>query len=477
MDARRLAARLGGILAVAVLAGVAGAPCPSSAQSRPTGYYVEPGSYGTKRETPVPQYVRQASKTGIDALSELDWLDLGLDHRIRYELRDDDYRRATAKTDNLFLFRTRAYFGIKNIIDPLRLVVEVEDARSDNNRFKRDNRDVNGAEPIQLIAELHFKDALGKDALGQNRPLSLRAGRMWFEKLDRRLIGNNAWRNTTNTFQGIHLDLGREENDWEFELIAAQPLDRKLYEFDRTNEGQWFIAAIGHWRRWSEVVTLEPYYLLLSQDDDGNRTKREIHSPALRFYGPIAATAFHYDVNLVYQTGQDAGRDHRAFGATSELGYRFQHEWKPRVSAFYGYASGDKSPDDNNNERFERYYGFARPWSANDYFIWENFHAPKARLELTPLKDLRLDAGYSAYWLASDTDRWANANLRDPTGQSGDFIGHEFDMRARYQVTPRIDATMGYAHFEPGGWTKNVGRDNPSDFFYLELTFNAFPRT
>jgi hypothetical protein len=451
-------------------------PAPAKpADMRSPGYYVEPGSYSTRRESVPPAYVRPADKTGIDALSEVDWLDLGLDHRIRYEMRDDDYRRPTAKTDNLFLFRTRAYFGIKNILDPLRLVVEVEDARTANGRYKKDNRDVNGAEPIQLIAELHFKDALGKDALGQDRPLSLRVGRMWFEKLNRRLIGNNGWRNTTNTFQGLHLDLGRDENDWEIELIAAQPLDRKLYEFDRTNEGQWFFATIGHWRLWSRVVTLEPYYLLLSQDADGARTKREIHSPALRFYGPIADTAFHYDVNLVYQTGTDDGQDHEAFGAASELGYRFPHEWKPRLSVFYGYASGDKNPDDDKSERFERYYGFSRPWSANDYFVWENFHAPKVRLELAPLKELRLDAGYSAYWLASDTDRWANANLRDPTGESGDFTGHEFDIRARCAVTSRIDATMGYAHFEPGGFTKNVGRDNPSDFLDLEVSFNAFP--
>ena len=459
----------------------AGAEPPAPAATKPaagksTGFYVEPGSYGTKRESIPPSYVRPANKTGIDALSDVDWLDLGLDERIRYEMRDDDLRRARGARDNLFLFRTRAYLGIRNIIDPLRLVVEVEDARSANGKFQKDNRDVNGAEPIQLIAELYFKDALGKDALGQNRPLSLRVGRMWFEEIDRRLMANNAWRNTTNTFQGLHLDLGRDENDWQLEFIAAQPLDRKLYEFDRPNEGQWFFAGIGHWRQWSKVVTLEPYYLLLSQDADGTRTKREIHSPALRFYGPIADTAFHYDVNLVYQFGKDDGRDHNAFGAAAELGYKFKHEWKPRLSAFYGYASGDENPNDKDNERFERFYGFGRPWSANDYFIWENLHAPKVRLELTPLAELRIDAGYSAYWLASDTDRWANANLRDPTGSSGDFIGHEFDIRARYSLTSRIDVTTGYAHFEPGGFTNSVGRDNASDFFYLEVSINAFAK-
>lgn len=441
-----------------------------------TGYYREPGSYGTKRATVPPDYVRSASKTGIEALADLTWLDVGLDFRTRYELRSDDLRRSRSATDNLFLFRTRAYFGIHNILDPFRFVVEVEDARSANSQFKKDNRDVNGGEPIQAYAELYFDDLLPADGKGQKRPISLRGGRFWFDKIDRRLIGNNAWRNTTNTFQGVYASVGEEKNDWQLELVATQPLDRKLYELDRPNDDQWFYAAIGHWRRWSDVVTIEPYWLFLDQKATAGRTPREIHSPALRFYGPIGTQA-NFDVNLVYQTGRDNKQSHSAFGAATELGYTFVHPWKPRWSIFYGYASGDENPNDNDSERFERFFGFGRPWSANDYFVWENFHAPKTRIEFVPLKDLRVDAGYSWYWLASDTDRWRNANLRDPTGQSGDFLGHEFDVRARYPVLSFVDATLGYAHFEPGEFTKNQGRTNASDFLYLELTFNAFPKT
>ncbi len=459
-------------IAVAVSAGLLALTGVRTAAAQ--GYYREPGSYGTKRETDPPAYARNASKTGLEALADLTWLDLGLDFRTRYELRSDDLRRNRSATDNLFLLRTRAYFGIREILDPFRFVVEVEDARSANGQFKKDNRDVNGGEPIQAYAELFFDDLLPADAREGKRPVRVRGGRFWLEKLDRRLIGNNAWRNTTNTFQGVYASLGEDRNDWQVELLAAQPLDRKLYEADRPNDDQWFYAAIGHWRRWSDVATIEPYWLFLDQKASANRNPREIHSPALRVYGPIGANA-NFDVNLVYQTGRDNKRSHSAFGAATEVGYTFAHAWKPRWSLFYGYASGDKNPNDNDNERFERFYGFARPWSANDYFIWENFHAPKTRVEFVPLKDLRVDAGYSWYWLASDTDRWANANLRDPTGQSGDFLGHEFDVRARYPLTSRIDATLGYAHFEPGGFTKNQGRTNASDFLYLEVSINAFP--
>lgn len=452
---------------------------PNPATLSPTSYYREAGSYGTKRETVPPAYVRNAAKIGTpyvkDLVKDFSWLDIGLDVRSRYELREDDYRRPIAKTDHPFLLKSRFYLGIHDILDPFRMVVELQDSRRENGDFPKDNRDFNEFEPIQMYGELFFKDLLPPDPRGNKRPLSLRGGRMWFEKLDRRLIANNAWRNTTNTFQGVHLDIGQDANDWEFEFIAAQPLDRIFFDFDEVVGEQWFFAAITHWRRWSDYVTIEPYYLQLNQKKTEGRNRREIHAGALRFYGPIGKRA-DFDVDLVYETGQDNHQDVNAFGSTTEVGYIFPFESKPRLSIFYGYASGDHDPEDDDNERFDRFFGFARPWSASDYFIWENFHAPKLRFEITPLKDLRIDAGLGGYWLASKKDRWANANLRDPEGKSGRFIGYEFDMRARYPLTKFLDGTIGYSHFEPGGFTEKVGRDNPSDFFYVELILNAFPK-
>lgn len=451
---------------------------PNPAALVPTTFYREPGSYGTKRETVPPAYVRNASKIATpyvkDLLKDYSWLDIGLDHRVRYEMRHNDFRRPVAKTDNPFLLRTRAYVGVHDVIDPLRFVFEFEDARRENGDFPKDNRDFNETEMIQMYGQLYFKDLLPPDPRGNKRPLSLRGGRMWFEKLDRRLIANNAWRNTTNTFQGLHLDIGQDANDWQFELIATQPLDRLLFDFDEVVGGQWFFAAIGHWRRWSDVITIEPYYLQLNQKKTEGRNRREVHAPAVRFYGPLGKR-MDYDVDLVYETGQDNHQDMNAFGSTVEVGYIFDSPMKPRLSAFLGYATGDEDPNDDDNERFDRFFGFARPWSADDYFIWENLIDPKTRFEITPVKDLRIDAGFSAYWLASRTDRWANANLRDPEGKSGRFIGYELDARARYPVTKFMDATLGYARFQPGGFTKTVGRNRPSDFFYVEVTVNAFP--
>jgi len=347
---------------------------------------------------------------------------------------------------------------------------------------------------IQAYGELYFRRALGEDAREQQRPIRFRAGRMAYEALDRRLIGRNEWRNTTNTFEGFRINLGQEANNWEIDTWAYQPVKRLPTEFDQRIENVWFYGVIGHWREWSQIITLQPYYMGLVQDGSKvpGQIDREIHAPALRGYGKIPTTRLDYDFNLIYQFGQNAGQRHEAHGYTLETGYTFQHSWKPRLSAFYGYASGDRHPNDNVDNRFERFFGFARPWSADDYIVFENVKVPKIKLEFQPAKDLRIDGGYSWYWLASSTDRFNNlldgnnsaiknpGFNRDPTGRSGDFIGHNFDIRARYKLTANIDTTVGYSHFTSGDFTRNrqiaaLGKSpGSSDFFYVEVVISAF---
>ena len=442
-------------------------------------YYTAPRSYSTTRDPDLPKYARHAPDTGIDSLKAAAWLDLGLDYRFRHEYRDDDIRRAVDGLDTLELHRTRAYLGIHDVIDPFRFAVEMQDSRRYGSRFARDNRDVNEFEFIRLYGELYFRDLLGYDARGNARPLSIRYGIHNFEFLDRRLLGNNQWRNTANTFQGFQAMLGQESNDWQLDLLAVQPLSRGLYEWDRPAEQQWLYAAIGHWRGFGPQLTLEPYYLALHQSAHAGVLERMVHSPGLRAYGHFdpknSGTGLDYDFSFNWQFGQNGPRNVRAWAMTAELGYTFAQPWKPRVSLFYGHATGDRDPNDGTDNRFERFYGFGRPWSANDYIVYENIRAPKLRVELAPRKDLRVDFGYSWYGLDSATDRFAGANnARDITGASGSGVGHEFDIRARWQVNRHIEAILGYAHFIPGSFTQRAVRSGDTDFAYLEINLNAF---
>lgn len=445
-----------------------------------TSYYVERKSYGTTLQSDPPRYVKQLNKTWLnnyEALKDIDWLDIGLDYRLRYEFRHNDFRRSQDAIDEPILLRTR---------------------------------DINYAEPIQAYLELYFKETpLGQDDLGNKRPISVRAGRHAFEKIDKRLVARNEYRNTTNNFQGVRTILGQQKNDWQLEVFALNPVQRFNDELDQRNDSQRFYGAIGDWRKWSEVVTLQPYYYLLKQDGDkvkfdlngredtnnSRRIDRTIHTAGLRAYGVFGQTGWDYDANYVQQWGdQDTSLsnrtkvEHEAYGYNAEIGYTFNHVWKPRLSAFYGLATGDKNPNDNKNQRFERLFGFARPWSNTDYFEMANIRTPKIRLEFEPkvtlVKNLKVDIGYSNYSLESDTDSWGPAALRDRTGRSGDKIGSDIDINARFAINSYINASVGYVHFWAGDFTKRAvditsnandpTRSDDSDYLYVEFLVSAF---
>ncbi|MBY0400347.1 alginate export family protein [Myxococcota bacterium] len=467
--ADRVALRLRLAEAVVLALWLLGSTSGHASDDPSVDHYVEPRSYGTKRESDPPAYVRNLSTTGLPGTKELDWLDLGLEQRTRYEFRRNDIRREVQVTDHPLLLRTRAYVGIRNILDPFRFTIELQDSRRYFSQFERDNRDVNTLEPLQAFGELYFANGLG-----EGRPVSIRGGRMAFEVLDRRLIARNEWRNTTNSFQGVRVTLGRDQNDWSADLLALQPLERLLTHVDRAVEDQWFYGAIGHYRGLSRWVTLEPYWFGLVQDGGGaGVVDREIHTVALRAYGPAGKTGFDYDVSGVFQGGEVGARVHRAWAATVDVGWTFDHAWKPRIGAFYGYVSGDRDPGDREDNRFDRLFGFSRPWSSNDYIQEENVNTPKLLLAFEPWKDVKIDTAYVVFWLASGSDRWNATGLSDPSGRSGRFLGHEYNFRARFPIASRIKANVGYAYFDPGRFPSRLGRNADSHFVYVELSLYA----
>ena len=219
---------------------------------------------------------------------------------------------------------------------------------------------------------------------------------------------------------------------------------------------------------------LEPYYFVSKQLAREGVAEREIHSPALRVHGLVGDTGCDYDAHGVVQLGQNQGLVHRAFGFTGELGYTMEALWNLRISGSYGHATGDRDHDDARSGRLDRMFGFARPFSNNLYVQWENLRAVKARIEVEPHRRLRAGAGAGAYWLDSPTDRWNAPGLRDPTGQSGRFLGHELDLQLRGRLLSRLDLNAGYAFFLSGEFPRSSGRAASTHFAYLELLVRAF---
>lgn len=439
---------------------------PASGQPAPREPIYRSKAWAANVESEPPSYVRPLGERGWPGVESYRWLDLGVEHRTRWEYRDDDLRRPVLLDDNQFLLRSRAYLGVREIVDPFRVAVEFQDSRQFNTQFADSNRDINENDILQLFGELYFKDALGKDY-----PASFRAGRMTLEYLDRRLLRRNRWRNTTDAFDGMRLQLGQPSADWQFDVIAAMPVEIRLRQMDRSDEERWFYGLVGAWRPWRRWITLEPYYFILDEDrKDPAALDRTIHTMGLHVFGPLGTRGFDYSIDAAFQFGESGGQHQRAFAEYAEVGYAIDAPGKPRVAVSMAYASGDGDPDDNVSGRFDKLFGAGHPWSSTDYFTWQNMVSPKGRFEFRPIESMRLAASYGGYWLAADSDAWVVPGRRDSTGTSGSFIGHELELIARWELDALTDVEIGYSHFMPGHFVGNTGLTDDSDFLYVQVT-------
>lgn len=506
-------------------------------------YYVRSPSYGTEPiDSTKPDYAKKLSETGIGVFKNIDWITFGIEQRSRYEFHRNDFRQtnfattgatagspttqpygngtgtagAGAPPDAGFtLFKTRAFLKLE--FGWFRLVSELQDSRRTETYYAdTDGRDFNTVEPIQAYAELHFKNLFGYD-----RPLTVRAGRFSLELLDRRLVGLNEWRNTTNTFQGGRVTVGQKSNDWFVELIGAQPLQRYLYELDQPLGKQWFYGAILSIQKWSHISTLQPFYLGTQRDGANNdpnpnptgstnvtsasitpaRNANNFHTVGLRVYGNIGKTGFDYDASYIKQFGTyveglgtgglGVTNSIDAFSAWGEIGYTAKVWSKPRLAAFYAFISGDDPSTDisksGQQEGFDRLYGFGRPWSSNDYFRAENLNNAKVVLEFEPFDKLKIDTAYAWYFVSSPHAGISGLNVGNGTqaqqistaaptstanalaSVTSNKIGEEYNIRVRYPF-PHLRLDVGYAFFKAGDWLTYVKRGGESHFAYVQLS-------
>ncbi|MBI1825195.1 MAG: alginate export family protein [Planctomycetes bacterium] len=449
---------------------------PQEEAIKPRDYYVSPRSYGSKPEPDPPPYVKTIDHLGL-GLENMKWLQFGIEQRTRFEYRDDDYRKAPLQPlrspfvhDEPFLMRNRIFLGITDIVDPFRAAIEFQDSRMFNSMFPDTTSDVDENEIIQAYGELYFKDALGK-----GEPIRLRVGRMTLDLVDRWLMARNTFGNTVFSWDGARLTLGDLNSLWQVDVFAAEVDERRVHQWDRPDEQTWMYGITGDWRGWSKWVTLEPYYFVRDEDRKGYTTPdRTIHTVGLRAYNAFGKSGWDYDADVAFQFGDDGRNNQRAFAARTDVGYLFDHPWKPRVSMCAAYATGDNNPNDRTSGRFDKLYGTFDAMSSEGIFTWQNIIAPKLRFEFQPLKSVRLNAAYGGYWLDHNRDGWVAVNRQDPTGRAGNFIGQELECRVRWQIDPRMELTAGYYHFMQGNFVDKTGRADDSDYFFVQTVVSLY---
>jgi len=399
------------------------------------------------------------------ALRLPEWIDLAIDHRTRFELLDGPFRPGEPNRQTQLPQRTRLRVGLDGP-GPFRILGELQDARTWNDR----PRDFSGSQENELDVLQLFVSATVHDLLDRDRRLDLHVGRLTLDVGSRRLVARNRTRNTTNAFDGAHLQIGSERRDWRLRLFYTLPVelqDGGVFEDEiSTDRRFWGIA----WEdRRIEWLRLDAYYLDL---DDSTRN-RELRTFGIRAHRRRGPARIDYELEGMAQLGDRQGRDQRAFAVHAELGYTVELPWSPRLMAVFDHATGSDDPD-GDSETFDPLFGARRfdlvATGIFGPFRRSNILSPGASIAVAPTAEIDAELKVRHWWLDESKDTFSSTGLRDPSGASGRDLGTTIELRLRWRPLAWLAFDVGYDHWFKGSFVDQVpeaASGSDSDYFYL----------
>lgn len=437
---------------------------------------------------PAPSPWRLAERLGSPS-----WLRLGLEHRTRFEQLQDDFRAATLGNDASGVVMRTLLSAEATLGGGLALGAELQDSRAySDKRAPLNTTIVNTVELLQGWIGLRTADLFH-----DGDRFSASAGRLTIDLGSRRLVARNDFRNTINGFTGLDLQWtsagGHLLRGFAVMPVIRQPTDAAALAdndpgFDEENADAMLYGLFYASPVLVASTRVEAYVLGL---DEGDRkgapsSNRRLATPGMRLLRAPAPGQPDWQLEAMLQAGRSRATtsptdttdlDHFAYSLHAGAGYRFASAWTPRAALVYDLASGDGSPNDGDNGRFDPLFA-ARRFEFGPTSFWgalarANLHSPGVRLEAWPRGDVDAMLSYRAAWLQSDTDAWTTSGLRDPTGGSGSFVGHQVEGRVRWHVIPKnLSLELGAALLREGEFPREAsGGASPFPvYFYTQVT-------
>ena len=406
------------------------------------------------------------------------WLDLGLEHRTRFETYDHPWRtRYAGSTDSQIQQRSRVRLGLNG--EHVKLLFEGQDSMVHLDHFGsyvttgiRNEMDV-----LQLMASVTVKNILGTGLR-----TDLHVGRLTMDFGRRRLIARNDFRNSTNAFYGIHWQLRRDKH-WRIRLFLVQPVLRDAVRPDEQ------ARRIVFWGTYLETgamprLRVNAYYFGLN---DQRRAiaggQRTFSTFGTRLYAEPNTGRMDYEIESVWQTGKRGAINHFAHFQHLEIGYTSDVPWSPRMLIYYDYASGDRDAQDSQDSAFDTLFGARRfeyaPTGNFGPFSRTNVSSPGWRVIMAPCKGCHVQLKHRFWYLATARGPFADHGLHDATGGSGNFLGQDIELQAQWKTSDNLEFDLGYVHWFKGNYFDRLpdsiglpsGGNRDSHYFYILTKF------
>ena len=315
-----------------------------------------------------------------------------------------------------------------------------------------------GLDEEKMYVHQGFFD-LGLWGQGRDR-LTLRAGRQEIALGSQTLVSTRDGRNIRRSFDGFRLTW--DKHDWALDLLAVRPaLENKDYFDDPPNHGTSFWGAYAvHPFRALPHGKADLYYLGLDNKSvsfSGKGTGREQRETiGTRLWG----TTPHWDYNeeLTFQFGWFRSGDIRAWGISTENGYRIeQAPLSPRFGLRAVAFSGDQNPSSHNVGTFNSIY------EKGPYFTYAELFARRNLVALQPSADLQLSRSVSLllnpafYWRQSTSDGLysvGNAVIVSGSKSNARYITTQGSAQLQWRINRNMSWFTEYGHFSSSDFLK-----------------------
>lgn len=380
---------------------------------------------------------------------DADGFDISGTMRVRYETITNQPRVGYNRNDDLFNLRTTLL--VKYQSGPFTIAGEIWDSRvyGEDKGTPVTTGEVNALEPVQVYVA-------ARGSIGTLR-VSGQFGRFVLNLGSRRLVGAEEYRNTTNGYTGVKLDLASPDGLTATGIYvlpqqrrpdAPASLRNNAVGFDHEGFDQVLWGAIAAKAKAIGPVTVEASFFHFGEHDTPDRPTRDrsLNTLGGRLLRDPARRKADGEVEAFYQSGTISASTAPA-AATLPVsawfvhaagGYSFPGPLKLRVSLHYDRASGDKAG--GRYGRFDTLFGMRRgelaPAGLYNSVGRANISSPGTRIEVAPSKRFDAFLTYRLLWLAEPTDSFSTTGVRDATGRSGSFAGHQLDARLRWWVRP-----------------------------------------
>ena len=270
------------------------------------------------------------------------------------------------------------------------------------------------------------------------------------------MVAADDYRNTTNGYTGLRADITAGPTRASVIYVLPQVrlpddaagLKARKVEWDRENFDQVLWGGLVNHRLSHAAVAAELAFFHFGERDAPGRPSRDrsLNSIDARLLAEPKPGQGDCELETIYQWGGTstslaANAQHADVSATffrAAVGYTFRDPLKTRVLFEFDRASGDGNGPTYG--RFDSLFGMRRadlgPAGLYNAIARSNVVTPGVRMEVRPSKRIDGFVGYRALWLASRNDAFAATGVRDASGNSGSFAGHQIDARMRVWIVP-----------------------------------------